>query len=174
MKQCLWTGEELEPWSYKTSLNNGIAVGIFDGMCGKTKALVNVENFDAGKTFDKRIVINKELAEKYHMDLNYMVGFLDGINESLKVANPIEEMTEDTKVTLDIDLEKLYYNMVEAKADWLYELPAWDKLLTAERRKEIYREQKKSGTIVKPKKIGRNDPCPCGSGKKYKQCCGRK
>lgn len=103
-----------------------------------------------------------------------MVGFLDGINESLKVANPIEEMTEDTKVTLDIDLEKLYYNMVEAKADWLYELPAWDKLLTAERRKEIYREQKKSGTIVKPKKIGRNDPCPCGSGKKYKQCCGRK
>ncbi|MCD8007158.1 MAG: SEC-C domain-containing protein [Oscillospiraceae bacterium] len=25
----------------------------------------------------------------------------------------------------------------------------------------------------KPKKIGRNDPCPCGSGKKYKHCCGR-
>jgi preprotein translocase subunit SecA len=24
------------------------------------------------------------------------------------------------------------------------------------------------------KKIGRNDPCPCGSGKKYKKCCGRK
>jgi preprotein translocase subunit SecA len=23
-------------------------------------------------------------------------------------------------------------------------------------------------------KVGRNDPCPCGSGKKYKQCCGRK
>ena len=26
--------------------------------------------------------------------------------------------------------------------------------------------------IVKEKKIGRNDPCPCGSGKKYKKCCG--
>ena len=38
---------------------------------------------------------------------------------------------------------------------------------------ELYLEQKKSGTIVKPKKIGRNDPCPCGSGKKYKKCCGR-
>ena len=25
--------------------------------------------------------------------------------------------------------------------------------------------------IVKAKKIGRNDPCPCGSGKKYKKCC---
>ncbi|WP_300923614.1 SEC-C metal-binding domain-containing protein, partial [uncultured Desulfovibrio sp.] len=22
-------------------------------------------------------------------------------------------------------------------------------------------------------KVGRNDPCPCGSGKKYKKCCGR-
>ena len=28
-------------------------------------------------------------------------------------------------------------------------------------------------TPVKKKKIGRNDPCPCGSGKKYKQCCGK-
>jgi preprotein translocase subunit SecA len=25
----------------------------------------------------------------------------------------------------------------------------------------------------KAPKVGRNDPCPCGSGKKYKQCCGR-
>jgi len=27
-------------------------------------------------------------------------------------------------------------------------------------------------TIVKDKKTGRNEPCPCGSGKKYKKCCG--
>lgn len=25
----------------------------------------------------------------------------------------------------------------------------------------------------RPAKVGRNDPCPCGSGKKYKKCCGR-
>lgn len=114
----------------------------------------------------------RELCERYNMELRYMVGFLDGINESLKEPNPIEDMTEDTTVFLDIDLEKLYYNMVEAKADWLYGLPAWENLISAERRKELYREQKKSGTIVKGKKIGRNDPCPCGSGKKYKKCCG--
>ena len=29
----------------------------------------------------------------------------------------------------------------------------------------------RSKTVVKPPKIGRNDPCPCGSGKKYKKCC---
>lgn len=114
----------------------------------------------------------EELAAKYNVDLSTMVGFLDGINDSLKTPNPIEEMDKDTTVSLDFDLEKLYYNMVEAKADWLYELEAWDTLLTEERRKELYREQKKSGTIVKEKKVGRNDPCPCGSGKKYKKCCG--
>jgi preprotein translocase subunit SecA len=31
----------------------------------------------------------------------------------------------------------------------------------------------KQKTVVKGEKVGRNDPCPCGSGKKYKKCCGR-
>ena len=50
----------------------------------------------------------KELAEKYETELQFFVGFLDGINDSLKTPNPIEEMEEDTEVTLDIDFEKLY------------------------------------------------------------------
>ena len=82
-------------------------------------------------------------------------------------------MDETTELSLDYDKEKLYYNMVGAKAEWLNTLPQWDALLTPERRKELYKEQKSSTTIVKDKKIGRNDPCPCGSGKKYKYCCGR-
>jgi uncharacterized protein len=114
----------------------------------------------------------KELAEKYGTELSVMVGFLDGINDSLKVPNPIEEMEEDTKVNLGFDKEKLYYNMVEAKATWLYELPVWEELLPEDKRKELYLSQKKSGTVVKEKKVGRNDPCTCGSGKKYKKCCG--
>ena len=115
----------------------------------------------------------KELAEKYGQDVMTMVGFLDGINESLKAENPIETMTEDTEVSLAFDKEKLYKNMVDAKADWLYELPQWEKIFDEETRKWLYREQKASGTVRKPKKIGRNDPCPCVSGKKYKKCCGR-
>ena len=115
----------------------------------------------------------KELAEKYGQDVLTMVGFLDGINDSLKEPNPIETMDEDTVVNLGFDKALLYKNMVDAKADWLYELPQWEAIFTEEERKALYLEQKKSGTIVKPKKIGRNDPCPCGSGKKYKFCCGR-
>ena len=58
-------------------------------------------------------------------------------------------------------------------------------LLNAEVRQNIEREEVKNiktndgkeGVKSKPKKadkkVGRNDPCPCGSGKKYKQCCGK-
>ncbi len=115
----------------------------------------------------------KELAEKYNVDVMTMVGFLDGINDSLVIPNPIEEMEEDTVVTLAYDKELLYKNMVDAKADWLYNLPMWDEIFTEEQKKTLYMDQKKSGTVIKGKKIGRNDPCPCGSGKKYKYCCGK-
>lgn len=117
----------------------------------------------------------KELAEKYETDLLIMTGFLDGINESLKgYENPIETMDEDTAVKIEIDPEKLYYNMVEAKASWLYGLPQWDQILSEETRTELYKKQKASGTVRREgHKIYPNDPCPCGSGKKYKKCCGR-
>ena len=115
----------------------------------------------------------KELAEKYEIDVFTMTGFLDGINESLKEENPIETMEEDTVVSLAFDKELLYKNMIDAKADWLYELPQWNNIFTPERKRELYKEQKNSGTVRKEKKVGRNDPCPCGSGKKYKKCCGK-
>ena len=115
----------------------------------------------------------KELAEKYGQEVMTMVGFLDGINESLKVENPIETMDEDTVVSHAFDKEKLYKNMVAAKADWLYGLEQWNAIFSEEEQKRLYKEQKESTTVRKEKKVGRNDPCPCGSGKKYKKCCGK-
>ena len=115
----------------------------------------------------------KELAEKYGVDIMTMTGFLDGIDESLVEANPIEEMEEDTEVNLGFDKASLYKNMVAAGADWLYNLEEWNDIFDEETRKALYKEQKSSTTIVKEKKIYPNDPCPCGSGKKYKKCCGR-
>lgn len=115
----------------------------------------------------------KELAEKYGIEVFTMTGFLDGINDSLKEPNPIETMDEDTEVSLMFDKELLYKNMVDAKADWLYELPQWEEIFSEEKRKELYKEQKSSRTVHVEKKVYPNDPCPCGSGKKYKKCCGK-
>ena len=114
-----------------------------------------------------------ELAKEYGVDLMTMVGFLDGINDSLKEPNSIEEMDENTVVNLGFDKELLYKNMVAAGADWLYGLEEWEPIFDEEKRKELYKEQKESGTVRKPAKIYPNDPCPCGSGKKYKKCHGR-
>lgn len=162
--------QEWREYAYGVELNSKEGKAIWDKYFEQEKAIYQQLLAAPEKVVSGTV---QELADKYGMELNYMVGFLDGINESLKEPNPIEEMEADTVVKLPIDLESLYYHMVEAGADWLYELPEWDELLTPERRKELYREQKKSGTIVKERKVGRNDPCPCGSGKKYKYCCGR-
>ena len=56
----------------------------------------------------------KELAEKYKIEVMPMVGFLDGINDSLVTPNPIDTMEEDTVVSLKFDKEKLYKNMIDA------------------------------------------------------------
>ncbi len=116
----------------------------------------------------------KELADKFGVNIMAMTGFLDGINDSLKEPNPIEEMEEDTQVQLGFDKEKLYKNMVAAEADWLYNLEEWDDIYDQETRKRLYKEQKSSTTVIKAPKVYPNDPCPCGSGKKYKKCCGKK
>lgn len=114
----------------------------------------------------------KALAEKFEMDSVTFMGFLDGINTSLEAELPLETFTEDSEIELKIDFEKLLFNMHEAKADWLFNLPQWEQVLPLEKRQEIQKNWRASKTVRNDHKIGRNDPCPCGSGKKYKKCCG--
>jgi hypothetical protein len=114
----------------------------------------------------------KDLAGHYHMEPVTFAGFLDGINTSLTQEVNLEELTEDSAIDVTIDYEKLYYNMLKAKADWLYGLPQWGSLLSEDRKKEI-RLKLHEDSHVTVSKTGRNDPCPCGSGKKYKKCCGK-
>lgn len=74
---------------------------------------------------------------------------MDGIN------NELEEIT-DSATTLDSNnsLNKLDVSSLDAATI--------KRLMDYQNRKPSVREYKK---------IGRNDPCPCGSGKKYKKCC---
>lgn len=113
----------------------------------------------------------KELAEQYGLEPFEMTAFIDGINTSLEETVEPEGLEEDTAVTLRIVWDKLYYNMHKAKAPWLYELEEWDGVLEEEKRAEITKQYRIDSQAVS-NKVGRNDPCPCGSGKKYKKCCG--
>lgn len=114
-----------------------------------------------------------QLAEKYDIDAVTFIGFLDGINSSLEDEIGLDTLTEDSPICLNINFEKLYYNMLAAKAPWLFNLEQWKDILDEKTRKQIKKDYNKTQIVVKGKKIGRNEPCPCGSGKKYKKCCGK-
>ena len=113
-----------------------------------------------------------ELGAKFDMTAEMFVAFIDGLNASLETEFDMESLTEDSEVCININFEKLFKLMVEYKAEHLYTLPQWDGMYDAETKKRLTLEQKNARTVVKGDKVGRNDPCPCGSGKKYKKCCG--
>ena len=56
------------------------------------------------------------------------------------------------------------------RADYFYKLEDEEK----SKARSFHRAYEKEVSQIKPKKIYPNDPCPCGSGKKYKKCCGKK
>lgn len=136
--------------------------------------------FDAEKEVYKQILKDKqnkysgtakEVAEKLGLEPIVFAAFVDGINTSLKEKINLDSLEEDTPIEMDIDWEKLFFNMNDAKAKWLYTLEEWDGILSKEKRDEITRRWRASKQAVSEKTVGRNDPCPCGSGKKYKKCC---
>ncbi len=139
--------------------------------------------FEAEKQNYKKILANhetvfsgklKEVAKQFDMDPVTFTGFLDGANSSLKDGElDLNALTEESEIALKFDFDRLYINMHNAKADWLFNLPEWETVRTAEQRKELTRQYRAEKIFVAPPSVGRNDPCPCGSGKKYKKCCGR-
>ncbi|MEG0371653.1 MAG: SEC-C metal-binding domain-containing protein [Clostridium sp.] len=114
-----------------------------------------------------------ELAKKFNMDNVTFAGFLSGIDTSLTYEIDLDSIEDSSEVEISVDFEGLFYNMLDAKADWLYTLEEWEDVLPVETREAIAKTYKQSRTIVKEEKIGRNDVCICGSGKKFKKCCGK-
>lgn len=55
----------------------------------------------------------------------------------------------------------------DGKTTFTFRIPSVEKLDFVDNPPKI------TSPITAPKKVGRNDPCPCGSGKKYKHCCGK-
>ena len=113
-----------------------------------------------------------ELTEKFEAKPVFFMGFLDGINDSLNLQNDLENTVEETEFDFDIDFEKLFLNMLKAQADYLYTLEEWSNVYDDDKLISLVKEYKKSKIVHVEKEPGRNDPCPCGSGKKYKKCCG--
>ena len=128
---------------------------------------------EVSNEFEK--VINLNVIDKYWMEqINTMAHLKEGIFlRQYAQDNPLRAYTSEGFELFDIMLENI------DKYTTLY-------LVRAEIRQNIERKQvvknqstndsdsdSKGHTVKKGKKIGRNEPCPCGSGKKYKNCCGK-
>jgi len=85
----------------------------------------------------------------------------------------------DAIYSYEYDRETIYYieDTIEEMSWWgAFEQTEAQKREKEKRVKEIEKElaKEEQNKKKKPKKVGRNDPCPCGSGKKYKKCCLKK
>ena len=105
---------------------------------------------------------------------SYIVFNLSSLRKSIKIM-----MNE---YPLCFRLNQAFYldALNEKKNDYLIDkyYGIYKKLKPASKMESIYYEDDLDDEEEKPfirvsPKIGRNDPCPCGSGKKYKKCCGR-
>lgn len=83
---------------------------------------------------------------------------------------------EDPVIAYQIEgfdmFEEMNHSIQEDTIKYLYHVEAAEKMERKRVAQPIATDRKPQQPIVKGKKIGRNDPCPCGSGKKYKKCCG--
>lgn len=113
------------------------------------------------------------LGKRFNMNDVEFLGFVDGISSSIEEDYDLESLTKASVVRFVVDYKKLYWNMLDANAEWLYGLEAWEEILAQEERDQIKKDFNRSKIVIKDKKIGRNEPCICGSGKKYKKCCGK-
>ncbi len=124
--------------------------------------------------FEKVISLN--VIDKYWMEqINTMSHLKEGIFlRQYAQDNPLRAYTEEGFELFETMLENIdkYITMYLLKAEIRQNIE----------RKEVVKNKStndsddtaKGRTVKKKeKKIGRNDPCPCGSGKKYKQCCGK-
>lgn len=133
------------------------------GFVERNESYVELVNF-----LTQNFEINKEDADGYVEECVHATKIGDGPNDVLTFLSHTFEM--NSMETVQALMGKVTYLMNNTR-EWF---------LKGYTSTELFQEEKKylqplpefeqSKKIVK---VGRNDPCPCGSGRKYKKCCGK-
>ncbi len=110
--------------------------------------------------------------EGFEMFSEMIESIKDETTKNVLLVRPIEDFKARSVFT------SLPQNFKHSELDQFSQKPIRQDDFT--QKPESTKNMPASGDIIKPeaykraeKKVGRNDPCPCGSGKKYKKCCGR-
>jgi uncharacterized protein len=120
----------------------------------REKKLINMLNSDSQKAFGKR----KSALPKTCLNCRWLLYCRGGCPKDRKF-NPT-----DPELNYFCDSFRLFFKHADSRMKKL--AIRWKQEQAIARREEFL------ANIPKSKKIGRNDPCPCGSGIKYKKCCG--
>ncbi len=127
----------------------------------------------------ERVVLLKIVDQHWMDHIDAMDDLRDGIRlRAYAQKDPAVEYTEEGFAMFDAMISEIREET--AKIILTVRLKTKD----APKREAVAKETGSSGAsdgtaevkktpLVKGKKVGRNDPCPCGSGKKYKKCCGK-
>ncbi len=93
-------------------------------------------------------------------------------NPSVEYKIEAYDMFEEMIAGIQTDIAKLMYRVQIVSQE---EQQLQDRLQNAKASHgdEVDAAEAKKKPVVNGETVGRNDPCPCGSGKKYKNCCGR-
>ncbi len=129
----------------------------------------------------ERVIMLRVVDSKWMEHLDHMDMLREGINlRAYGQRNPLVEykiealtMFEEMEASIQDQIAALIYHVAVVSQE---EQKVQDRLQTAQASHgdEVSpAESQKTPKNADGKKIGRNDPCPCGSGKKYKNCCGR-
>jgi preprotein translocase subunit SecA len=121
----------------------------------------------------ERVVLLRSVDTKWMDHIDAMDQLKQGIGlRAYRQRDPVQEYQFEGSAMFD----EMIYNIKEETVKMMFHV----KLERVPQRQRVAEpiatnedNSVKRKPIVKPKKIGRNDPCPCGSGKKYKYCCGR-
>ncbi|SFE17780.1 protein translocase subunit secA [Thermoanaerobacter thermohydrosulfuricus] len=122
----------------------------------------------------ERIVLLRVVDTKWMDHIDEMDQLRQGIG--LRAYGQVDHLIEYKKIAFDM-FEDLIQSIQEDTVKFLYHIQInKDNMIQREQvakpiSTNVDAEEKKQ-PVVKGKKVGRNDPCPCGSGKKYKKCCG--
>ncbi|MDD3303715.1 MAG: preprotein translocase subunit SecA [Clostridia bacterium] len=131
----------------------------------------------------ERYLILNNVNEKWMDHIDAITGLKEGIGlRAYGQTNPIEaykiecfNMFEELVSSIQEDATKAVFSVraqKQEKYDTLVKEETGTKIKNISTNEDGKSPAKREPVKVE-KKIGRNDPCPCGSGKKYKQCCGK-
>ena len=131
------------------------------------KSLVKAGKVDFVEDNKQGAKLEKVLGELFVIDKNILKEEMDGFIVAIK--NEVEKSE-----AIDIFLQAYEIQSEEERKIFVYELELFAKSIRKWSLKGYTEDEieKANARVVNEVKIGRNDPCICGSGKKYKKCCG--